>query len=206
MHSQTPRYKKEVRMEDLPRQVEPPTLHICQLADSRLILPRDIRQLFLQDVMHSPEWREILQKFDRDWGSAEVQTPSSGPTVKPEVKSEVKSEEEIKSEPCDLSGQFQGSPKTLEKVKEKYGADNVVEMTAFSNTSLLLVPGPHLFIMAKESVDLKGLGAPIIAHGAGVWLVGEKAKRFEASNAGKGIPCKFTSDQAACVLEDCLVV
>ncbi|CAK9062831.1 Uncharacterized protein SCF082_LOCUS32651 [Durusdinium trenchii] len=193
---------QEVRMEDLPRQVEPPTLHICQLADSRLILPRDIRQLFLQDVMHSPEWREILQKFDRDWGSAEVQTPSSGPTVKPEVKSEVKSEEEIKSEPCDLSGQFQGSPKTLEKVKEKYGADNVVEMTAFSNTSLLLVPGPHLFIMAKESVDLKGLGAPIIAHGAGVWLVGEKAKRFEASNAGKGIPCKFTSDQAACVLED----
>ena len=63
MDRQTPRYKKDVAQEDLPKKVEKPTLRVCQIDNQKLLLPRDVRQMFLQDPVWAPEWRELLVKF-----------------------------------------------------------------------------------------------------------------------------------------------
>lgn len=57
-------------------------------------------------------------------------------------------------------------------------------------------------MMAKEAVHLKASEAPVITHGAGVWLQGEKAKKFAQNNPGKGIPCSWSDDQVRVVMEE----
>lgn len=60
--------------------------------------------------------------------------------------------------------------------------------------------------MAKEPLHIKAMEAPIISHGAGTWLTGEKATKFLVSNPDRGIPCKFNSDEASCVFVEELVL
>ena len=214
MDRQTPRYRKDVPVEELPKKVEKPNLRVCQIIESsRLSLPRDVRQLFMQDAVWSPEWRELLLKFDEHWGpvansgggSGQQEGPS-GSTAAPAAASGnsipgvVK--QEVKEETFDWDNTFKDEPDSLEKIKAKFGAENLVEIPAVGNSSFILVPGPFLFLLAKEALVLKQWAAPIITHGAGVWLLGEKAKKFATNNPGKGVPCSWSDDTPYVVLED----
>ena len=62
-----------------------------------------------------------------------------------------------------------------------------------------------MFLLAKETIQIKTNDGPIIAHGAGSWLIGDKATKFESSNPGKSLQRNWTSDEFPVVLEECFV-
>ena len=195
-----PRYRAEVPAEEIPARAEQPELLVCRVVDGKLILPRDLRQQFLSCPIFGQEWREILQKFDKDWGT---EIPSDDPTTPPPRGSN----QGVESTPPnpERSGPvtMPNEPETLEKLKEKYG-EIVCEMPVpDSSLVLALVTGPCLFLVAKAASTFQARSAAIIAHGAGSWLTADKATAYEAQNPGKGIPCSWTDDQVQVVLEDC---
>jgi len=186
MDKYVPRYKKELPAEEVPTAASRPDLSICQVVDTKMILPRDIRQQFLTCPVWGAEWRALLQKFDREWGCHE------GTPV------EVELAPAVEVGPSYIPNE----PDTLAKLKEKYG-DPLAELPVpDSPTVLLLMTGPILFIMAKEAVTMRPFDGPLMLHGAGTWLTGEKATKFEAENPGRGIPCRFEDDRRKVVLED----
>ena len=201
-----PRYKKSPAPEDLPKCPEQPELKICQVSDGKLLIPQDLRRTFLVDPIWGPEWRALLQSFDSDWGvaipdAAPTSSPAPSRTTESTNPSTSKKEEEEDSKSW-WQQFFKGDPTTYDEVKAKYG-DDVTEMAGLdASTSFLLTPGPALYINAKEAVLLKLSHQPLICHGAGVWLLGEKAERFLKDHPGKGIPCSWTSDEVAVVIED----
>ena len=207
MDKQSPRYKKDAAPEDLPKAVEQPSLRVCQLVGDKLVLPRDIRGMFMQDPVHAPDWRDLLVKFDEQWGAA-VATPA--PTPAPGAPNPTSSSNSTPQDHgpkqeifnFDWGSVFVDEPKSLDKLKAKYGSENLIEMPGLGSTSFLLFPGPCLFMMAKETVCLKASEAPVIMHGAGVWLLGDKAKKFAQNNPGKGIPCSWSDDQVRVVMEE----
>eukprot|EP00438_Fugacium_kawagutii_P005033 Skav221087 [mRNA] locus=scaffold1024:16516:17196:+ [translate_table: standard] len=205
MDKQQQRYKKDVPADDAPQAPQVPELKICQFSNGKLIIPRDIRQHFMQCPLFGPEWRELITQFDKDWGcvaAADPQAPPSSNQAKEENPRSAKLEPmtEFKMEPpVHWDAVFTEAPKTLEKLKEKSGAD-LTEMVGVSpQCSFFLAPGPQLYIMAKEPLHIRAMDAPIITHGAGSWLTGDKATKYLTSSPDRGIPCKFESDETCCV-------
>ncbi len=203
-----PQYKSQPAAEDLPRTNESPNLKICQMSGNQLVMPRDVRQLFLQCPLFGPDWRSFLQEFDSLWGTPAAATPEAStngtaqpgtPSPSPQhqcVGGEVKVEQNFNWEES-----FTNEPKTMDEIKAKFGSDLTEMVGPDPNITLVLAPGPMLYAVAKEAVTVKG-NTPIIAHGAGVWLLGEKASAFKASNPHRGIPCLWTADDVWVVLEE----
>ena len=192
-----PRYKAKVPAEELPSKIEPPQLALCQCVDGRLSLPRDVRQQFLQCPIWGPEWRTILSEFDREWSSSTSTTSPDGgrldaaPIPTPQTNG-----------PSSAVPYIADEPETVEQVKAKYG--DVVAELPMPNTSvtLALFAGPVLFVVAKEACTLRPADGPIVTHGAGTWLQGDKAQKYEEKHAGHGVPCAFHGDLQRVVLED----
>lgn len=210
MDKVTPRYKKEAAQEDMPKKAEVPPLKICQLGEGgRLLLPRDIRTQFLQDPVWGGEWRTIVAAFDQQWGqpiadAAPSPAPSgngSTPGGSPPGSGLVAPKEEIVenlSAEFDWSKAFPGEPETLETLKTKYS--ELTEMTGGKGYNLILVTGPKLFVVATDALHIKASTGSVIAHGAGNWLLGDKAEKFNKEHPGKGIPCAWTNDLPLVVL------
>ncbi len=132
----------------MPRDPKPPTLKLCQLHEGRLQIPMDIRQLFMQCPIHGPEWREMVTKFDKDWGSTPAPANQSPPPSTPpptqssggepspaQVKVETKLEEGF-----EWSSVFRDSPTTLADLKRKFG-DELTEMAGVgTGNSFYLAP------------------------------------------------------------------
>ena len=208
MDKATPAYKKQPCAEDLPKAVTMPALKCCQVVGGKLIIPNDIRQLYLSDPVFSPEWRDMLTAFDKSW-SAVIGEPSPGPSpVKREKKEEESGENAsspagCKTEATDWKSVFPGDPVTIEQLTKKY-SEGVTELVgSVPGLVFMVTPGPCLFVAApKDPVHLEFAAQPLIAHGAGSWLLGEKGKKFLTSNPGKGHPCSWTSDEVPVVLEE----
>ena len=210
MNTTQQKYKKTVAADDMPRDPKPPTLKLCQLHEGRLQIPMDIRQLFMQCPIHGPEWREMVTKFDTDWGSTPAPANQSPPPSTPpptqssggepspaQVKVETKLEEDF-----EWSSVFRDSPTTLADLKRKFG-DELTEMAGVGTVnSFYLAPGPQLYVVAKDPIHVKCTESPIISHGAGSWLTGDKATKFETNSPDRGIPCEMTSDLISCVYEE----
>lgn len=209
MDKVTPRYKREVPADEMPKAPEVPSLKLCQFSDGKLSIPRDIRQHFMQCPLFGPEWREIIVQFDKDWGVPTAPGPSSTqqsqqPGQDPANAAKIETKDEFKMEPFDWSTAFPGAPTTLSSLKEKFG-NELTEMVGVSQTtSFYLAPGPQLYVVAKEASHIKALEAPIVSHGAGSWLTGDKASKFLTNNPDRGIPCKLESDEIGTVFEDCI--
>ena len=75
---------------------------------------------------------------------------------------------------------FPGEPETLDTLKAKYS--DRTEMTGSTSYNFILVPGPKLFVVATDALHLKAADAAIISHGAGVWLLGDKADKYQADH------------------------
>lgn len=195
MEKALPRYKREVPPEELPAAATSPELGICQMIDNRLVLPRDVRQQFLSCPIFGAEWRTLLQQFDRDWGvgNDELSTPPPRNRQNPDSTP-------LNPSPPATSAFMAGEPENKDKVVEKYG--EVVAELPLPDTacSLLVMPGPVLFVAAKEACTLRPHDGPLILHGAGSWLTGEKADKYEHDNPKKGVPCLFANDLAKVVL------
>ena len=194
MDKSLPRYKRELPQEEIPAQATRPDLNLCQVVDGKLVLPRDVRQQFLTCPVWGGEWRSILTQFDKDWGQ-----PIDGSSSTSSVAPTPNAGGEVASRPVFMPNE----PTTLAQLKEKYG-DPLVEMPVpdVPSAVLLLMTGPMLFVLGKEAVTLRPYDGPIILHGAGNWLTGDKATKYETENPGKGCPCIFNDDKAKCVLED----
>ena len=153
MDKATPRYKSAPAAEEMPSSPAMPELKVCQMADGRLTIPRDVRQAFLSDPVWSPDWREQLKQFDADWGVAipsavaMVQGPSAG-------SSEVAAPTEF------WKKYFADEPATFEALKTKCSDDFTELAGPDSSTSFVLAPGPALFVNAKEAVCMKNTGTP----------------------------------------------
>ena len=203
MSSVTPRYKKDAATEDMPRPAELPTLKICQIGEgNKLILPRDVRSQFLQDPVWGQEWRDIVTNFDKQWNTPVLENPSpagasNSPTPSPSLVA--KKEEHLDAE-FDWGSVFQGEPETLDALKAKYS--DRTEMTGSASYNFILVPGPKLFVVATDALHLKATDSAIISHGAGVWLLGEKAEKYQTDHPGRGVICSWTDDLGLVVLED----
>lgn len=192
MEKALPRYRQEVPSEEIPVAATMPDLTICQMVESKLVIPRDIRQMFLADPIWGNEWRSKLSQFDKDWGT-QVDGGSPPPPV-PTAPDQCQS--------SSTTPVFPSEPDTLEKLKEKYG-DPIAELPVVDTPVVLLVmTGPILFVLGKQATTLLRSDGPLILHGAGTWLTGEKAVKYEGDNPGKGIPCRFEHDQGNVVLEE----
>ena len=209
-----PRYKKEPAAEDLPKPISMPELKVCQVVNKLLIIPKDTRNRFISDPMFGPEWREMLSQFDKLWtstiGEVKVEPPQISPVKTEKSKSEggeTQVEKKEQEDSFDWSLVFTGEPETIEALKAKF-SDGITELPVASSANpgltLMLTPGPCLFVAAagNDPIHLTANTQPVISHGAGVWLLGEKAAKFQANNPQKGFPCTWSSDGVLVVLEE----
>ena len=202
MESKVPQYKKEPRPEDIPKAVEQPQLKVCQVVDSVLILPRDLRSQFLHDPCVGPEWRAILAEFDRTWSSNPVPETSAAPSPGDKsLDSPIKAKLQDPDSDFEWASVFVEAPTTFEDLKGKFGSDLLEMAGPTSAYSFAVAPGPELYVIAKEPVELKP-EENAITHGAGAWLLGDKGKKFMANNPGRGVLCQWNSDTSPVVLEE----
>ncbi|CAK9061163.1 Uncharacterized protein SCF082_LOCUS32081, partial [Durusdinium trenchii] len=152
MNNVTPRYRKDVVQDELPRLEEKPQFKVCQLTpDGKFQLPQDVRGHFMQDPIWGPEWREIVTKFDQQWGSVQTTTDtnalSSSPaaTPSPGVKTEaqVKNEVKLEADGFSWSSHFSGEPESEDSLKTKFGSD-LTEIPGGQNYKFFMAPGPNL--------------------------------------------------------------
>ena len=177
-------------------------LKVCKVDGDKLVIPSDVRSTFLTCPVHGPEWRELLAAFDKQWATP---LQSAGGQQTSPVKKEVKTEGadgETKTESYDWKSKFPNEPSTYEELKKKHGAEQLTELPAsIAGLLLVITPGPALFIVGKDACHLD-VHQPLVTHGPGVWLLGDKATKFMNNNAGKGFLCEWRDDQVPVCVED----
>lgn len=209
----TPKYKPEVGEDEIPRTPEGPAFSSCRLVDGVLVLPRDCRQEWMTDAVRAPEWRKIVQEFDRHFS-----TPAAA-KAPPQARSE--------SQPATAEGSGPASTPALDwqqlfgpslgasafqqeyagKIKGKFAW--CPELTAY-----LVEPTPQaddddgmplyqLFLEASQDYSLATTDA-FLTYGAGAWLTDSKADQFleNAPVNHRGVLCEFRSDDVRVVLEE----
>lgn len=208
MQEATPRYKKDPAQEDLPKTVAAPTLKLCQIVENKLIIPKDVRAQYMSCPVFSPEWRELLTAFDKNWShcvgeSAAIESPIKKDASTPDTPKVGSDPEPVKKEEpgFDWTAVFPKETESIEELKKKFG-DQITELAGSNGLTFCLVPGPMLFLTSPKDPVHLGYEQPLITHGAGAWVLGEKAKKFVQHNPGKGFPCSWTSDQVPVVLEE----
>lgn len=212
MENALPRYVPEPNPEVLPSDPQEPSLKVCSLVDGCLCLPRNIRAEFLTDAIRGPEWRRMLQEFDRCFGTAA--TPEE-----PKAVSEGDDGSAQEKTSFDWPGAFD-EPQGAEEWHAKY--DSLIfgkftwcpELTAYIvkegvDSSVADPDAPKKFKLFIEANEAYTLGAtdPFLTYGAGAWLLDNKAEAFLSDNAEhghKGVVCKFSSDLDPVVLEECV--
>lgn len=171
MEGKVPQYKREPRQEDIPRPVEQPSLRVCQVVDSVLILPRDVRAQFLHDPCVGPEWRAILAEFDRTWSSNPVPNPAAAPSPEKSVDSPIKAKLQDPGTDFQWASVFAEAPTTFEELKNKFGSDLLEMAGPTSAYSFAVGPGPHLYVIAKEPVELKRRPSSPMELEHGFWVI-----------------------------------
>ena len=70
-----------------------PDLTVCKMEGDTIVIPRDIRDKWLRDPHRSPEWREVLRKFDEVLTSEIPAAAVAAAAVASATGGEVKQEE-----------------------------------------------------------------------------------------------------------------
>ena len=124
--------------EHMPDAPVEPVMKVCMVIDNILTIPVDVRNMFIQDPVRAPEWRELLVKFDKEYG-----TPVTAPGPKPE-KQDLK--------PAETAKFFPGEPATVPEFEAKY-----TPAATFTNgtTSIFkVVEGAKLFLVGTGDVTV----------------------------------------------------
>ena len=202
----TPRYKAQPPAEDMPKEATKPQLKCCQIVDQKLVLPSDIRSQFISCPVFGPEWRSLLETFDKQWAAPLGESRQGPSPVKKEAQVKAEGGEakvETKEESLDWSKHFPGDALTYDDLKKKHGAEQLTELPGHLGALLLvLAPGPSLYLVGKDAVALD-CTSPLITHGPGTWLLGDKASKFMTNNPGKEFLCQWKDDQVPVCVEDC---
>jgi hypothetical protein len=215
------RYKSWAECSALEPPTEPPSLALCRLVDSRLVLPQEVRAKWLRDPVRSNQWREILSKFDAAYSGAAAETDArlAGGAAAPVTT--VGSAAAEDTEPAggheaaaSATGWFPGEPTTFEAVKAQYpnstSFDHVSGKCFFLLTETAMEGAEDgstikkLFLIGKESVIVGGLNDAtgfFLGHAAGLWYQQAKAQKFVRDNPGKSFVADWCDDQVLCCLE-----
>lgn len=202
MQERLPRYRPDLPEEEQPINAEAPELKLCTLIDECLVLPRDVRGEFLTDPVRAPEWRRILQEFDRTFGS------NAGPAPAPTSDQNTES-----AEAFSWANAFTGEPSQAAEFHSKYDA-HVKGKCAWCPELVAYIVDetpdnhegprnpPKFFVEAKDDYIIPS--EPILVYGAGAWLMDARATQFLEDNRESGhraVECRFITDEAAVVLE-----
>lgn len=69
MQDVLPRFQENPNAAQIPQPPAVPVFKLCVYADGALALPRDVRGTYLSDPVRAPEWRQLLQEFDRSYAN-----------------------------------------------------------------------------------------------------------------------------------------
>ena len=196
MADRLPKYKPEADISDMPSDPAEPELKLCTILDGCLCLPGAVRSEFLTDAVRSPDWRKILQEFDRCFGCAARPEPS--PAVEAAAPEAAFSWQN--AFPGEKTEQSEWHTEHDAKVKGK--VQWCPEVTGY------LVESPddpqklRFYVEALQDYSIPSTDA-FLTYGAGSWLLDGKAGQFVADNPSghKAVSCQFTTDLAAVVLE-----
>lgn len=190
-----------------------PSLSVCKIIDSKLVLPQEVRRRFLRDPVRSNQWREILGKFDAAYTAAAETTPVTTVVAAPVVPSASTETPDEPSQgalaapqpaPIDMYSWFPGEPKTLDILKTRYGNNCQFDHLANDKVYFFLVEDSDvkkLFLVAKEPFQMEKLTEYLLGHGAGVWLQSNKATQWFQDNPDKSFVVDWAHDEVQCVLD-----
>lgn len=209
-----PRYKAEIEQDELPKTPEGPTLSLCTMVDGVLVLPRDVRQEWMTDPVRSPEWRQLVQEFDRLFSTpaaaaANAAAASASPTPAANAGS-------TSTTAVDWQRLF-GAPMSSESFQQTF-ADKIKGKFAWCpelNGYLVQptegggddedsgLPVYQLFLEATQDYKLDTNDA-FLTYGAGAWLTDSKADQFleNAPSNHRGVLCAFHADSDLAILEE----
>eukprot|EP00438_Fugacium_kawagutii_P027851 Skav201824 [mRNA] locus=scaffold1071:397086:402945:- [translate_table: standard] len=206
----TPRYQPQPPQHELPLDPAEPELKLCSLVDGCLVLPRDVRTEFMTDPVRAPEWRKVVQEFDRCFAvaapAAAAQESGAGDAAATASGGG--------NAGFDWSAYFANEPRAKAAFQEKYG-DKIKGKCQWCPqlTAYLVDPGDSsdgdavkymLFVEASEAYTIP-VDEAFLTYGAGSWLLDSKVDSYLEENATggyKGVMCKFTSDTQPVVFED----
>ena len=209
MEKKTPRYQADPPQHEMPLDPSEPELKLCSLLEGVLVLPRDIRTEFMSDPVRSPEWRKIVQEFDRCFGSHAPATPAAAASGTEEAAAAGGSD-------FNWSTVFPSEVREKAAWHEKYDAQIKGKCQWCPQlTAYLVDPGKTpegqpikymLFVEASEDYTAFADDA-FLSYGAGSWLLDSKVDSYleENQHGYKGVMCKFTSDLDPVTFEDRLV-
>lgn len=209
-----PRYQAEAQQDEMLPTPQGPELRLCQVVDNVLVLARDIRQRFLTDPVRSPDWRRVLQEFDRVFSTpanpGDVSAAAGGGQAASGTgEAPFDWKEVFPGEPSDaqqFQNQFSG------KIKAKFSfcpelTCYIVQVEETSADEDQGLPVFRLYLEASQDYNLSKTD-PFLTYGAGVWLTEQKADSFleTAPQNHRGVLCAFHSPRDLVVLEDWGVV
>ena len=202
MADRLPRYKPEADLENMPADPAEPELRLCTIIDGCLCLPRDVRQEFLTDATRSPEWRKMLQEFDRVFGThAEKEATTVADVAATQAfdwqkvfPGEITDKDPWHAEhDGKVKGKFQWCPELMAYL---------VECEADQSSGEAVQKKFRLYVEAMENYIIVAT-EPALTYGAGSWLLEGKAEQFMTDNphGHKAVLCEFTCVEAPVLLE-----
>lgn len=113
----------------------------------------ETRALYLQDVVRAPEWRKILQDFDKKWGTVSTSTPTPSTATPVQEVSAAPGPSEVPSDAQPQSGSswegmFPEEPTNMDALTQTYGP-GAHTFTVTSTLTAIVVEGPKLFLVGN---------------------------------------------------------
>lgn len=194
-----------------PEEIPSPEFLVCKEQDGKLCIPVDIRQKWLQDPCRSAEWKKLLQQFEKVHGAnGETRAVVTAVPSTPPPAHAATSTSPAPQALADQAGEdpwsaiFEGEPRTLDDLVSKYGEPaSTFSAPGSSGFVIKVVEGPKMFVCAPVAGAMDWEETPLLSHGAGAWLLDNKAEKMMKDNPEKVHVAEFTSDEVKCVLEAC---
>ena len=169
-----PKYKPTPE-DDAPITADEPTLGVCVNQDGQLTIPAETHTMYLQDVVRAPDWRKLLQAFDRKWCTVSTSTPT--PSTATPVQAEAESEPAVQPQPASSwEAVFPGEPTNMDALNQKYGP-GAQTFTVTSTLTAIVVEGPKLFLVGNGDATFNS-DEPILMFGGGSWVLDARAETF----------------------------
>jgi hypothetical protein len=190
------KYLPDPRPEDMPKSSAQPEFKVLRYdtTSGLLSIPIDVRRRYLEDPLRSPEWRDVLGKFDRIYNVPATRLQRAPSAAEPQ--------------PINEGGPFKDEPLAIAALETKY-PKTVVSFDLGNMPCFVTIVDDagnfKCFIVCKDQECHVDRRAYLFSHGVGSWLQDEKASKFmkEAGEAmtKRLIPCTFLSDKAMVVEE-----
>lgn len=153
-----------------------PTMQLCKIlgegGEKVLSVPTDVRQKWLADPSHAPEWRCLLRRFDAKHGVAPV--PHEGQLA---IQAPA-AENGAPSPDAGWGTIFADDPKTIAALEQKF-PKIAASFTLSEGDGLVcyVVEGPQIFVAAPTNAGSLLGSQVILGHGGGIWLLDAKATK-----------------------------